>query len=499
MALLERQPLHHDLDTEALIEEARRLRRRRWIVGLCIIVVAVGVGTIVGIETPGSTPRPGPTPPRVPTQTAAVRPLVNMRAFSGRGQLAFVSRNTLWLLDGNAQTLHEVELPKGLTPTSPSFSHDGRWLAFVTGSPTQNSASLWIADSNGTYAHRVTGMVVSDAFGWSPHSDLYAVAAGPISTRFPFYQPTTVRLVSPSGANRTLATAPAIVGGAWSPNGISLVVSTMNHNDITSLDSYTVAGNGPTVWAGAPTARGDWLVPAGWWNRWGVVYTVIDNGMVPGGEGSFNNSALYSLSSPNGTPHFLGETVSNDSDGAPTATSNGILAFVSSTADFPRSPMDGKQVQVCTSPSSPCIAAPTPVGDVSLDPSWSPSGSVLAYVTGSSSPGDYAYGPPVSEWYDSHTLHAYDPSNGAASEIASAQGATSPVWSSNGEGLLYVSDNGLSLLPNITARPVEISSPLFAQSDLLDSYYGEVDWSQQFGWSTGTAVTPCYVACNPQL
>jgi hypothetical protein len=113
--------------------------------------------------------------------------------------------------------------------------------------------------------------------------------------------------------------------------------------------------------------------------------------------------------------------------------------------------------------------------------------------------GNYAYGPPVSAWYDSHTLQAYDPSSGAASEIASAQGATSPVWSSNGKGLLYVSNNGLSLLPNMTAQPEEITSPLFTQPNLLDSYYGEVDWSQQFGWSTGAAVTPCYVPCNPQL
>jgi len=494
MALLEQQPLHDDVETEALIKEARRLRRRRWMVGMCIVVVASAIGAIVGIEMQGSTRRPGPGSP---TETAA-RPLVNMKAFSGHGQLAFVSRNTLWVLDGNAQTLHQVELPKGLTPTTPSFSHDGRWLAFVTGTAPQTSTSLWIANSNGTHAHRVAGLVVGDSFGWSPHSDLYAVAAGPISTRFPYFQPTTVRLVSPSGANRTLTTAPAIVGAAWSPNGMSLAVSTMSHNDISSLDSYTVAGNRPTVWA-APTAVGDWLVPAGWWNGWGIVYTLIDNGMVPSGEGSFNNSALYFLSGPNSAPRLLGETLSNDSDGAPTATASGILAFVSSTAAFPRSPMDGKQVQVCTSPSNPCIAAPTPAGDVSLDPSWSPSGSVLAYVTGSSSPGGYAGGPPVSAWYDSHTLHAYDPSNGTASEIAPAQGATSPVWSSKGKGLLYVSDNGLSLLPNMTARPEEISSPLFAQSDLLDSYYGEVDWSQQFGWSAGVAVTQCYVACNPQL
>ena len=58
---------------------------------------------------------------------------------------------------------------------------------------------------------------------------------------------------------------------------------------------------------------------------------MIDKGAVPDGEGGFEDAAVYSLASPDAAPHFLGETLTNDSDGAPFATATGLLAFVSDT------------------------------------------------------------------------------------------------------------------------------------------------------------------------
>ena len=54
-------------------------------------------------------------------------------------------------------------------------------------------------------------------------------------------------------------------------------------------------------------------------------------------------------------------------------------------------------------------------------------------------------------------------------------------------------DCGFSRTP--TGLPVEVSSPLFASPTPL-SFYGEIDWAQQFGWSAGSPVTQCYVVCN---
>ena len=276
--------------------------------------------------------------------------------------------------------MRQVALPKGLVPISPTFSRDGRWFAFVTGSTALMHGSLWIAHADGAGAHRVAGLVLGDAFGWSPHSDLYAVAAGPLSTRVPFGQPTTVRLVSPSGTSRTLATTTAVVGAGRSPDGASLAVSTLSHSFVPSLNSYTIHGDRRTTWNDDPNSRQYFVVPAGWWNGWGVVYTVIDNGAVPNGEGSFEDAALYSLAGPDATPHFLGETLTNDSAGPPSATNTGLLTFVSDAGQDPRTPWNGKQVEVCSPASLSCSAVPAPSGDVTEDPAWSPSGSMLAYV-----------------------------------------------------------------------------------------------------------------------
>jgi dipeptidyl aminopeptidase/acylaminoacyl peptidase len=428
-----------------------------------------------------------------------------VRVFSGLGQLAFVSRNALWVLDGETHHLRQVILPNGLTPVSPTFSPDGRWLAFVTGSRSVHG-SLWIAHSDGTDAHRTAGLVLGEAFGWNPHSDLYAVAAGPLSTRAPFGQPTNVRLVSPSGRSRIVASAPAIVGAVWSPTGTSLAVSTLNNQFVPSLTSYTVAEDSPTAWNPDPDQRPFFVVPAGWWNGWGVVYTVIDNGAVPDGEGGFENAALYSLSGPDATPHLLGETLTNDSDGPPSATSAGLLTFVSAIGQAdPRAPWYGKQVEVCSSSTLSCSAAPLPPGDVTDDPVWSPSGSTLAYVAAPSENTMEFLAPAVSSWYASHVLQLYNPESASAAPVETATGATVPIWSGNGKGLLYVANNGLWLLPYPTAQPTEVASPLFGQATSplsgpgIPSYYGEIDWSQQFGWSRAALQTQCYVDCNTAL
>lgn len=493
MALLERPPVV-GVDAEALFREARRRRRRRWTVGVGLALLVAGIAVAVGLasQSPAGPAHPAP---KVPVARPGPRPVVDARALGGRGQLAFVSRDALWVLDGRTRALHQAALPEGLVPTSPTFSPDGRWLAFVTGITDPARGTLWIARSDGADAQRVAGLVLGDAFGWSPHADVYAVASGPLSTRAPFGQPTTVRLVSPGGAVRTLATAPSIVGAAWSPTGTSLAVSTMNHRFVSSLVSYTVATGRRTAWAGVSDTPGDFVVPAGWWSGWGVVYAAVDNGSVPDGEGGFEDAALYSLVAPRATPRLLGETVTNDSDGPPSATSTGLLTFVSDAGLDPRTPWNGKQVEVCSAASHACSAVPAPAGDVSEDPVWSPSGSTLAYVAAPEEDTDEFFDATVASWYGSHVLELYNPMTRSASPVASAPGATVPTWSGQGQSVLYIAHDGLWLLPTPTARPVEVSSPLFA-SPTPASFYGEIDWAQQFGWSAGAPVTQCYVVCN---
>ena len=101
-------------DPDALIKEAReRQRRRRLRAGIALALLA-GLGTTVGVvwDWGGGTP-------------AVVRiaggPTVNVRGFGGQGRLAFVSRNSLWVLDGDRSSLRQVAMLRGLHPEGPVF------------------------------------------------------------------------------------------------------------------------------------------------------------------------------------------------------------------------------------------------------------------------------------------------------------------------------------------------------------------------------------------
>ena len=86
----------NELDAEALIREARRLRRRRWIIGCLVVVLVIG-GIVAGLVASGGTGRPAR---RTTLAFRAGGPTVDAKAFAGEGDLAFVSRGTVYVLDG---------------------------------------------------------------------------------------------------------------------------------------------------------------------------------------------------------------------------------------------------------------------------------------------------------------------------------------------------------------------------------------------------------------
>ncbi len=76
---------------EALIKEARRRARRRR--GIATVLLIAGAALAYLASTGGGA--------GIVRETAA-SPFVNVRAFGGEGELAFISRGSLWacLLDG---------------------------------------------------------------------------------------------------------------------------------------------------------------------------------------------------------------------------------------------------------------------------------------------------------------------------------------------------------------------------------------------------------------
>jgi dipeptidyl aminopeptidase/acylaminoacyl peptidase len=447
--------------------------------GVTAVVAAVIVLAACGSAS-GLRPRPHS---RAAAHQATPAPSVGEvaeTAFAGHGELAFVSRGQLWVLDGATGTLRRVTTP-GMTALDPQFSRDGRWLAFLgsSASPPAPAYTVWLASGDGGGAREI--LASGGLIGWSPAADLLAVTTAD-----------TIRLVGPSGSARTLARAPGVGSGVWpgvgsavwSPDGRSLAVSQGSPSS-GSLTSYPVAGGRPTVWLRLTAQEGsgnNLIDPAGWWPHQGIGYWAVGDCDSCNADGD----PFYVIPSPGAHPRRLGSTLADGGLDQVAAAPDGQLAIV---AETPGPGMGGRviwqdrAVQVCGLRAAGCASIPSPASTVTLDPAWSPAGGTLALVRG---PYLASVGFPqnaVAAWYDAHQLWLYDPAHGSLREL-DASGASVPTWAADGKSLLYVADDGLWLLPSLSGRPVPIAGPLFPP-DKWPSFYGQVNWLGQFAWWPG--------------
>lgn len=473
----ERERRRADLDL--LVREARARQRRRRLRLLAALLGALAIGGVVygSIGTGGS-------------GTAGIEvipngPVVNVRAFAQQGSLAFISRGELWLLDGQGAVLRRLASHGGrFRPVAPSFSPDGKWLAYLETprSGNESYSRLWIARSDGSGAHVVPGLQVASLYGWSPTQDLIAVAAGPERTKrpCPCYSPTTLRIASPQGSVRTLARSSWINGAAWSPNGRRIAVSEISY-PVSKLVVYPAAGGPGTTWftIGAHQRlngmNGILFQLAGWWRHLSIGLWVFGDGMIH----NLDATPLDVVSSAGARPRLLGQTLSDGGTDAIAPNANGNLAIVIDHGGG-RAAWQHKQVEVC-GPNS-CQPLPHRLGTVTVDPAWSSNGKTLAYAQAP----NVAVGPwsqqRIAAWFAAHRILLYNAANGHTRSVPEARGATAVNWSANDHSLLYVRNDALWLLPTLTSKPVRIATPLFPP-DNWPQYYAEIPWSAQFAWS----------------
>jgi hypothetical protein len=473
-------------DPEALIREARQLQRRRQTrVTATVVALAAAAGLVYGIVRSGGR---APSIERVPGG-----PTVNIGSFAGHGRLAFISRNTVWVLDGDSHSVRRVAITRGLYPLRPSFSPDGRWLAFVetTTQPAYVAGGawtvgqLWLARGDGSDAHPIAGLANAKLVGWSSRTDVLAVVAGPVSARVPFGVETTVRLVTPDGNIRRLLRDRYVRGAVWSPDGRELAVVTEDARLHDTLATYPINGGQRTIWQRFNphthlNGMGQILVdPAGWWPDFGIGIWIYGNGM------THNNDAtpLHVVSHPGAAPRYLADTLSDQTTRVIAGGRKrlAVVADVSHGVNGNRLVWDAKQLQICT-PNDRCAPIDRNRHFVTLDPGWSPRGDKLAFIrapdlTSSGWPQSVLKG-----WYADHQLRLYDPPARTTQTLAEEHGATVPIWSVDGRSMLFVDRNGIWLLPRVGAAPVEIASPLFGSS--WPAYYGQMAWPAQFGWSS---------------
>ncbi len=146
----------------------------------------------------------------------------------------------------------------------------------------------------------------------------------------------------------------------------------------------------------------------------------------------------------------------------------------------------GKTIRMCSPAGGGCTGFPAGLpGPVNLDPAWSPSQEpTLAFVHGTANwPGDWTQ-QNIAAWYATRRLWVYVEGGNPHPVTAAGTGVADPVWSADGNFLLYVRGNSLWLIDpwTISGQPapaaVRVVSRLFAGS--WPQYYGYVNWSFQF-------------------
>jgi len=531
--------VHHDTDArsdfsardaEALFKEARRRTRRRRLRYGFAVAFALGVALLAYIASEGGNAG-------VVGENAG-RPFVDVKAFGGEGDLAFISRGSLWVLDGAAGSLRRLPVPRGFDPASPAFSRDGRWLAYLVSRESDEGAltsELWLARANGSDTHRVRGLAVPALVGWSPSEDVLAITTDtqrPIvytdGTRGVLQRTTVVQLVTPSGVARRLVALPALAprfsgieNAVWSPSGHEIAVSTFDGvpSAGTVVRAYPIDGAAPTTWLSiasrqrvlgvcAQACSGAIADLAGWWPRWGIGFWVFAGGMTHNSD----STPLELLTAPRAAPRLLAQTLSDGTTDAVASGTGGALAVVASSAGPGRIYTQGKTVENCSWQALSCAPLPqasiwaavdakarcpsacrepntpkpgAPGSGVSLDPAWSPDGSLLAYVK---APATIDAQVPAA-WYGAHELFVWNRNPNATRKIANVAGVSLPTWSRNGKQLLYVSNDGLWLAP-LNDKPIEIEYPLFPTREWKAvatnglSFYGQIDWAGKFSWSS---------------
>ncbi len=224
--------------------------RRRCGLALAAMVLAGGGGVAGGLGAPGAAT--GATPPYSPPAPPAPGPLaVDVKAWSGHGMLAFVSRGHLYVLSSNGRLSRISGPPASGFESNPAWSAGGGLLAFLHTGPAQGydvpPPTLWVLAAGSTRATRVTAAPVS-SFHWSPTASVLAYISpiGPIWTGALWRESFAPR----AAPERLLGNVAALL---WSPSGNRLAALVRTRRADT-LEVIPAAGGRATRWASIPDA-----------------------------------------------------------------------------------------------------------------------------------------------------------------------------------------------------------------------------------------------------
>jgi hypothetical protein len=421
----------------------------------------------------------------VPAPPSAARAEVGAEAFGGHGRLAYVSAGRLYVLDGSAEgrpaTLHAVSTGEAPgSAGSPAWSPDGRWLAFLVGTPSADGAvtsgALWLAGPDGQGAHQVVPKAAG--FAWSPETDELAATSGLGGKVF---------AVRPGKPTYPVLEVPGLFDGApaWSPNGRELAVATVTVNAkkrFAGSAIYLLVPSEGIMVNNFASSRTNALIIDGWWATGEGLLAWSD----PRDSASLAADGLPLISYPLGNEPAatLPSTLVHPAFAVP---GEGGVALVTGGDRYLWS---AKTIQGCavTGNCGPVMdATPAPVN---LDPAgaWDKGEPTLAFVHAARETATGRSQQELKAWYRTRELWVWEGTGGNPHLITRAgTGVAVPTWSAGDNDILYVRDNALWLIPIFTSNGFASTAPaLSVVSQLFAGHwpnsYGYTDWQSQFAW-----------------
>ncbi|OPY57658.1 MAG: translocation protein TolB [Pelotomaculum sp. PtaU1.Bin035] len=404
---------------------------------------------------------------------AANPPDVNTAAFKEQGDLAFVRQGLLYALDG--ETGEVKQLTGSGRALQPAWSHDGQWLAYIsiTGQETDDgNGPLWLVRRDGSQAHQVQGLpqlVRRESFYWSPAANMLAIA-----------MPDGVWLVPSEGEPRRLVQSEGTYHLAWSPDGKSLAynVTLPSEEPQDRSDAlYTIAleGGQPVEQLVAPQAG---IQVTAWWpDGKGLLYWLDP---LHSASLAADGMGLWSLRLGDAEPKLLNTGLAHK--GWLSLSPQGSLLMVTGGG---RIVWAKKSLAAMDLASGSVQEFKNPEGSVAIDPSFSPDGSRVAFVAAKGL-GDQVWGfnsdEELAAWVATRTLWVQNSDGSGAHPLTAAgTGVCQPIWSEDGNRILYAWDNTLWIIGAEGGQPEKVVELLPAREDLF-GFYGYTSCRDFMAW-----------------
>ena len=382
-----------------------------------------------------------------------------------------LAREQLYVLDGSTNKLTTVTSVNQPVATAPTFSPNGKWLAYSLG---QSGAG--VAHADGTSPRTIT--TTAGYPQWLPNG--YLIVGTSLYRLLASGQPTPVGSV----ASRFVSGASRLVAWAMDGSGYAFVSTSStkglngSFHGIERLElAELINGNTHRMVVDANLGKSDDRLSRQ--SLSGVIVLPHHQGLLFWVDPDLSDVAdgmhVYEVRSPGATPVDLGITVGQ----TVSVGSNGVLAIGSGGNRYA---WMTKTIEMCVISTARCSVVHTPAGELTFDPAWAPNGKTLAFIEAPPSNVGNFFQSTLTKWYSTHHLWLLSSGSSVPSEVSGTTGASVPVWSSNGRSLLYESGNALWLIAAPGAAPTKVASPLF-WSGAWPAYYGQINWGRQFGWS----------------